>query len=120
MKKSIIGISILTIIVLNSCKLTRYEGHYGQINQSQVVLSSANFKVLGSFKGIASAKKSKLSIKNEEGIIAMAKANMIENAKNQGVILTGSRTFINVTVDLIQNPKMVTATVTAEIIEFTK
>lgn len=120
MNKLIIGISLTSVVLLSSCKLTSYQGNYGQLNQSQVVLSGANFKVLGSFKGVASAKKSKISIKNEEGIVALAKANLLENAKSQGVILTGSRTLINVTVDLIQNPKMVTATVSAEIIEFTK
>jgi len=120
MKKSIFGISLISLSLVCSCKITSYQGNYGQINQSQVVLSGANFKVLGSFKGVASAKKAKISIKNEEGIVALAKANLIENAKSQGVSLTGSRTLINVSVDLIQNPKMVTATISAEIIEFTK
>ena len=120
MRKQILGIAFLSCVALTSCKVTNYQGNYGHINQSQVVLSGANFNVLGSFKGIASAKKAKLSIRDEEGIVARAKANLIENAKKQGVSLTGSRTLINVTVDLIQNPKMVTATVTAEIIEFTK
>ncbi len=124
MKKSIniicVTIAILSLTTITSCKLTSYQGNYGQVNQTQVVLANSNFKILGSFKGVATAKKIKLTIKDEEGIISKAKANLLENAKTAGVSLTGSRTLINVTVDLIQNKKMVTATVSAEIIEFTK
>lgn len=120
MKKPFSSLILLAALLFTSCKVTHYQGNYGQINQTQIILSGANFKVLGSFKGVASAKKAKLSIRDEEGIVARAKANLIENAKNQGVTLTGSRTLVHVTVDLIQNPKMVTATVSADIIEFIK
>lgn len=120
MKKYFLATLVISIALLNSCKLTTYQGNYGQLNQTQVVLNTANFKVLGSFKGIASSKKAKLSIRDERGIISKAKEDLIENAKKAGVTLTGSRTLINVSVDIIQNTKMVTATVSAEIIEFVK
>jgi hypothetical protein len=120
MKKNYFTLAIIVIGLLSSCKLTSYQGNYGQVNQTQVLLTNSNFKILGSFKGVAAAKKIKMSIKDEEGIVSKAKANLLENAKTAGVTLTGSRTLINVTVDLIQNKKMVTATVSAEIVEFTK
>lgn len=103
-----------------SCKPAMYLGNYGQVNQTQVVLSGANFKVLGSFKGIATQKTFKMSVKDQEGLISMAKANMLASAKAAGIELTGSRALINVCVDVVQNKNKVTATVSAEIIEFTK
>jgi hypothetical protein len=120
MKKNYFTFALIVIGLLSSCKLTSYQGNYGQLNQTQVLLTNSNFKILGSFKGVATAKKIKMSIKDEEGVVSRAKANLLENAKTAGVTLTGSRTLINVSVDLIQNKKMVTATVSAEIVEFTK
>ena len=112
--------SIIVVGLLTSCKVSTYQGNYGQVNQTQVLLSGANFKVLGSFKGIATAKKLKMTIRDMEGLVSTAKTNLLTNAKSAGVDLTGSRTLVNVCVDVIQNRKMVTVTVSAEIIEFTK
>ncbi|HAA00253.1 MAG TPA: hypothetical protein PK637_03605 [Flavobacteriales bacterium] len=107
-------------LVLTSCKATYYSGSYGQLNQTQVVLSTSNFKHLGTFSGISSIKKMKLSIKDREGLISEARKNLLQNAKSAGVELTGSRTLVNVSVDMIQNPKRVVVTVTGDIIEFLK
>jgi hypothetical protein len=113
-------IAAIMIGLLSSCKPTSYLGNYGQVNQTQVILSGSNFKVLGSFKGIATEKNMKMSIRDMEGLVSKAKTNLLTNAKSAGVDLTGSRTLVNVCVDIIQNRKMVTATISAEIIEFTK
>ena len=107
-----------TLII--SCKPTLYTGSLGNVNQTQVVLTKGNFKVLGSFSGTASSPKMLIGIKNKQGIVAEAKANLLENAKKSGVELTGSRTLINITTDLVENPNRVTVTVSAEVIEFTK
>jgi hypothetical protein len=112
--------AIIIIGLLSSCKPTSYLCNYGQINQTQVVLSGSNFKVLGSFRGIATEKKMKMSVRDMEGLISKAKSNLLTIAKSAGVDLTGSRTLVNVCVDVIQNRRMVTATISAEIIEFTK
>jgi hypothetical protein len=61
-----------------------------------------------------------IGIKNKQGIVAEAKANLLENAKKGGAELTGSRTFINMTTDLVENSGRITATVSAEVIGFTK
>lgn len=103
-----------------SCKSTYYKLDYSQVNQTQVVLSEGNFTVLGSFTGSATENKMKVSIKNMEGILAIAKANLLAKAKSAGVELKGSRALINVSTDMIENNKMVTVTISAEIIEFTK
>lgn len=121
MKKLIFTLSTVFVIsCLTSCKSTLYSGNYGQVNQTQVVLSNANFKVLGTFKGVATEKKIKMTVKNQEGIISKARQNLLENAKAAGVELTGSRTLINVSTDLVENNMKATVTMTAEIIEFTK
>ena len=117
MKKIYLAIFILSLI--SSCKSTSYLGNYGQLNQTQVILSNANFKILGSFKGIATEKKKKMSIRDLEGLISRAKTNLLLSAKSVGVELIGSRTLVNVCVDVIQNRKMITVTISGEIIEFT-
>lgn len=104
----------------SSCKVVSYTGYVGQATQTQVELSEANFKHLGYFTGIASSKKSAFSIKDKAGVISEAKKNLIENAKKEGVELSGSRTLVNVTTDVVQNSGRVTCTISAEIIEFIK
>ncbi len=119
MKKIYLLLSVSTILLISSCKPALYGGSYGQINQTQVVLSEANFKVLGSFTGSAIAKKSTVSVKDKSGLVASAKADLLENAKNAGIELKGSRTLINVSTDIIQNQNKVKAVISADIIEFT-
>ena len=116
--KTIIFLVVATVF-MSSCKSTFYVGTYGQVNQTQVVLSESNFKVLGSFTGLASDKKKVSGVKNREGLFAQAKANLLSNAKSAGVELTGSRVLVNVTTDVIENEDRVTVTISAEIIEFT-
>ena len=118
MKKIYFAITIIGL--LSSCKPTLYSGSYGHVNQTQVVLSGANFKVLGSFKGVASEKKMIISVKDMEGLISRAKTNLLANAEAAGVDLTGSRTLVNACLDITQNKTMVAVTISAEIIEFTK
>ena len=66
-----------------------------------------------------SPKKNSISIKDKGGLISSAKENLLENAKNNGVELTGSRTLTNVSTDVIQNSNKIKIVVSAEIIEFT-
>jgi hypothetical protein len=120
MKKQYLFLTLAIILVTASCKPTLYTGNYGQVNQTQVVLSNANFNVLGSFTGTAIAKKSVTTIKNKEGLISLAKKDLLANARNAGVELKGSRTLMNITTDVIQNEKHVKVVVCAEIIEFTR
>lgn len=112
--------SLVLIIVssLLACKPTMYSGHYNQLNQTQVQLNQANFNVLGSFRGIASSKKFGLNVKDKVGLVAKAKQELLQKAKEAGIELKGSRTLINVTVDVVENANRATATVSAEIIEF--
>lgn len=119
MKKIYLSVALLIMIFATSCKASLYDGGYGQINQTQIVLSKSNFNVLGSFTGVAMTKKRSMSIKDKSGLISLAKANLLENAKNSGIELKGSRTLTNVSTDIVQNSKHVKVVMTAEIIEFT-
>jgi hypothetical protein len=103
-----------------SCKYTFYGGSVNQQTQTQVVLSGSNFKVLGSFSGSATYKKQKVSIRTKEGLFTLAKEDMLEKAKAAGITLTGSRTLINIVTDYIENPRRITVTYSADIIEFIK
>lgn len=109
---------ILSVIALSSCRTTIYTGQMGQGTMTQVELSEANFKVLGSFTGAASAKKVAWEIKNKTGIVSDAKADLLKNAEASGVKLTGSRALINITTDIIENPSRISCAMSAEIIEF--
>jgi hypothetical protein len=111
---------LFVAICITSCQVTSYTGSYGQINQSQVVLSEANFIVLGSFTGTATEKKYKMSVKDQEGLISLAKTTLLQNAAAAGAELKGSRALINVAVDIVQNKNVATVTVSGDIIEFTK
>ena len=46
--------------------------------------------------------------------------NLLANAKASGIELTGSRTLVNITTDLVQNKNRITVTLSADIIEFVK
>ncbi|MEQ3664069.1 DUF6567 family protein [Olleya sp.] len=116
MKKIILSLSILALF--SSCRSSLHSGGYNQLNQTQTVLTSNNFTVLGSFTGSATTKIITGNITNKEGIISQAKAKLLENAKAAGVSLTGSRTLVNVSIDIIETKKRINATMSAEIIEF--
>ncbi|TYB69065.1 hypothetical protein ES677_14640 [Bizionia gelidisalsuginis] len=116
MKKIILSLAIVSLFA--SCRSSLNYGGYNQINQTQTVLSSSNFNVLGSFKGIATEKIVTGNITNKEGIISQAKTKLLENARAAGVELIGSRTLVNVAVDLIETKKRISVTISAEIIEF--
>lgn len=120
--KKILFLAVL-VICMTSCKVNYFESnntHYGQLNQTQVVLSEGNFRVLGSFTGQYSTKLKSTNIKNKEGLVAAAKQDFLKNAREAGVVLTGSRAIINPSVDIIKNGKKVKVVFSAEIIEFTK
>ena len=111
-------LSLFALVLISSCRSSLHKGGYHHLNQTQTVLSEGNFIVLGSFSGTATAKLMTGNITDKEGIISQAKKRLLDQAKSQGVELIGSRTLINVSVDLIETKKRITATVSAEIIEF--
>lgn len=115
--KKIISIIIIAM-AFTSCRTSMHSGGYHQQNQTQTVLSSANFTVLGSFTGTATEKIMTGNITNKEGIVSQAKAKMLEQAREAGIELIGSRTLVNVSVDIIETKKRISATLSAEIIEF--
>ncbi|GEQ85559.1 hypothetical protein ULMS_10670 [Patiriisocius marinistellae] len=117
MKKIILILTVVTLFT--SCKtVSLHSGGYNQLNQTQTILSGSNFNVLGSFTGVATDKIKTYNIRDKEGIISRAKSNLLDNAKAAGIDLIGSRTLVNVTYDIIQTEKRITATISAEIIEF--
>ncbi len=116
MKKALLSLGL--VILFTSCKTSFYYPKVGQIHKTEIVLSKANFKVLGSFSGTAYMKKKQFNFEDNQAILATAKKNLLENAKAKGVELVGSRALINVTTDVIEHSKKIKATITAEIIEF--
>ena len=120
--KKIILLAIM-VICMTSCKLTYFDSnnaHYGQLNQTQVVLKENNFKVLGSFQGQYTTKVRLMNIKDKEGLVSAAKQEFLRSAREAGVNLTGSRAIINPSVDIVKNKRRITVTFSAEIIEFTR
>ncbi|MEX0811196.1 MAG: DUF6567 family protein [Chitinophagales bacterium] len=117
MVKFILFICIVSACFI-SCTPVIYTMNYNQLSQTQVELSKANFKVLGSFVGQYSTKLSKGNIKNEEGLAAMAKKDLLKNAADAGVELVGSRALVNISSDFAQNEARISVTISADIIEF--
>ena len=117
MKKVILV--VLAVVAFTSCKTpSLHSGGYQQQNQTQTILTGSNFDVLGSFSGTATQKIMTRNITDKEGIVSQAKANMLAKAKEAGIELVGSRTLVNVSVDILETKKRITATLSAEIIEF--
>ena len=119
MKKIILIICVA--ISISSCKSIQFGGSnsfYGQVNQTQVVLSGKNFRVLGSFSGHATTKLKLVNIKDKDGLVAGAKKDFLNNARAAGVELTGSRAIVNASVDYMTNVDRITVTFSGEIIEF--
>lgn len=110
---------IFVIGFLTSCSVG-YKGSFTQLNQTQVVLSGANFKFLGNFSGTVAEKKAKIQIRNSEGVISQAKSNLYSNIKAAGIKMDGSIALVNVTTDVVENFRLVIITVSADVIEFTK
>ncbi|MDR2962223.1 MAG: hypothetical protein LBU90_01055 [Bacteroidales bacterium] len=120
MKKIIFGTLIIAVsaICFSSCKLSAHLTTSDAVN-TNVNLSQANFKVLGSFTGVATGKTQELSIKGEPGLLSQAKADLLNKAKAGGADLKqGSRALINVTTEVKKNNKHIVVTMTAEVIEF--
>lgn len=107
-----------TLSVFAACKATVYTNSIGNTSNTVVKLEDANFKVLGSFVGTATAKRKIINIKEDSGLLVKAKKALLEEAKAAGVELTGARTLINVVVDIVENRRRVTCTMSAEIVEF--
>lgn len=120
MKKFVYVCSAVALFLsVNACQMTKYTVSMGNVVNTEVQLTKANFNVLGSFSGTATEKILKMSIKDKAGLISNAKMALLASAKAAGVELKGARTLTNVTVDLVENQMTVTCTVSAEIIEFT-
>jgi hypothetical protein len=119
MKKNFLFLCIA--LLMASCKvMTTYTIDHGELNQTSVVLSNANFTILGHFHGTVSEKKLKKNIQEMEGLISKAKTKLYESAKSSGVEMDGSRTLVNVAVDIVQNNKWVSVTVSGDVIEYFK
>lgn len=114
---------IVVVLCASSCRITQFGGNqafYGQSNETKVVLSTNNFRVLGTFTGHATSKVNRGSIKDKDALVTSAKLDFLKNAKAAGVELTGSRAIINTCVDYMENKNSISVTFSGEIIEFTK
>lgn len=120
MKKStFLLVTVGLLVLFSSCKPTMYTTHTSNEINSSVILTKNNFKNLGTFSGLATARMNTIGVKNREGVISEARKNLLQNAKAAGVELTGSRTLVNMSIDAVSNNNRVTVTIVSDIIEFT-
>ena len=118
--KQLFYVTLLSVSLL-ACKPTSFISSVGNVNSTEISLDQANFKVLGSYTGTYTTKKKLANIKNNIGLVSNAKLDLLKNAEADGVTLDGgARTLSNVVIDVVENNKRLTCTITAEIIEFTK
>ncbi len=122
MKKLLIAAVAVCAVLLSSCSTGRYLGHTSNVNmnQTQVVLSNANFKVVKQVQKIVIFEQkynfSKMQLKESAYAALVREAN-----------LQGSQAIINVTFEEVQRvsgamvPKTQSAVlVQGTVIEFTK
>jgi hypothetical protein len=119
-KIPVLILSFMFICMFAGC--TYFQGGYiGHSIDTQVHLSKANYKVLGSATGQSSAKYILgLFGSSEQNLMDQARRDMINKAKITG----GPRAVINLTTDIKQTgclPFIITKTcyVSGEVIEFT-
>jgi hypothetical protein len=92
-RKSIVALGIFLIgIIMTGCSAS--SGHLGHSITTEVQLNQANFDVIGSVTGEASANYFLGFGPLQQNIIGQAKRDMINKAK-----LKGSQALINVTTD---------------------
>ena len=110
-------LSILTLaITLSSCSLTR--GSIGHSVQTQVQLKEANFTIIGSFTGSASAESFMGIGINQTDLYNRARAEL----SSKGIPTGTSRALINLTTD-VRNCwflmfRSTTVYVSADVVEF--
>lgn len=122
MKKLFIALAVIIAITMASCSTGRYVGNSKNLNmnQTQVVLSEANFKVV---KTVQTHVVFKAGLKfSADQLQQSAYAALIKEAK-----LTGSQVLINVTMEQVQRVSGVVVAkednailVTGTVIEFLK
>lgn len=105
------------MVFLSSClDPLVHTGQYGIKNKTEIEIGDSNFKTLGSFSG------SSIQTLNyrfdHPGLIAEARKDLWKNAKNAGINLNSSVCLYNVNVELINNKKLSTVTITADIVSF--
>ena len=122
MKNQIIAAIAVCTLALSSCSYGRYLGHTANVNvnQTQVVLSNANFKVVKQVSKVVIFEQ-KYNFKSSQ-LKESAYAALLKEAK-----LEGAQTLINVTFEEVQRvsgstvPKTQSAVlVQGIVIEFTK
>jgi hypothetical protein len=107
------------LLALSSCKPVQYNGmQTSDVVRTEVVLTRANFRVLASVTGSASARKKVFGMGQRDGLLYRAKADLLANARSAGFPLTGSRALINFTTDIIESDNRIVLMLSAEIIEF--
>lgn len=120
MKKVFTVLLFATLLAgfVSGCSMTR--GNIGHSIITDVQLSEANFKVLGSVTGEASANYILGIGPSDQDLLSQAKRDMLSRADLVG----GAKAIINVTTDIKFNGFILwrqrTAYVSAEVIEFTK
>lgn len=143
----LIIIAILPLFIVFSCSSTKTVvatkvqsvSAYGKLNNTQVILSKPNFIVLGSYTGTSSLRKdysttttavndfsgrvvqrgSKDDITiNYVGPVAEARLNLWDNAKKNGVDISGSVALMNVEISKVEDGVNANVTISADIIKF--
>jgi hypothetical protein len=115
-KLVVVVISLFSVIIMTTgCSIT--DGCIGQSIQTQVQLSQANFDVIKSVTGEASATYFFGIGPSQQNLLAQAKGDMIGKAG-----LEGSQALINVTTDIKHTGfifyRSKTAYVSAEVVQF--
>lgn len=83
------------------------------------VPTSSNFKNLGTFIGTCREHMKPNLMEGEEGLIARARLNLMDNIAKAGINMSdGSKYLDNIVVEEVKFDKVVVVTISAEVIEY--
>ena len=111
----------MTALLLTSCSVMQkanFEADYGNICDQHFTPSSANFTYLGTFYGVSSQTTSVDWMKDDTGLIALAREHLMSKIEKTGISMSeGSKFLSNIAIERTTYENTITITVSADVFE---
>lgn len=111
---------ILIALLFSSCSVQRanFEADYGNICDQHFTPTSANFTYLGTFYSVSSQSTSVGWMKDDTGLVALAREKLMEKIEKAGINMSeGSKFLSNVSIEKTTYENTITITISADVFE---
>ena len=111
---------ILIALLFSSCSVQRvnFEADYGDVDIDRFIPASANFTYLGTFYGVSSESTSVVWMKDDTGLVALAREKLMEKIEKAGINMSeGSKFLSNVSIEKTTYENTITITISADVFE---